>query len=203
MTKNILTLIIICNLYIYEVNAQFIEIKKVTAVSENKVDKRQAIILPMILESSLVIKNSIDNVIDPSFLTKRGKYSYLLDSSKPLSNLKNNKTFSREANQGVFILDALEDLELNRNDSLRVVLVGASKRIMITDGSFIIKFNNMNNRIKFSKDYELEVVQEFPTHTVYKSSGFLGINDLLDRINQDERVIGIEINLLDPDLKTN
>ena len=95
---------------------------------------------------------------------------------------------------------ALDD---TNKEKLRVVLVGTNEKVMFTDGSFVISFKDKSYQSKFSEDYNLEEVQQFPDFTSFKSKDFNGINNLLKRINQDPRISFIELNLIDPDLKTN
>ena len=202
MKKNILPLIIVFNLYICEANAQFIEIKKEKAVLENKVIiTKDPKILPFIVENSIAIESSLRNEIFGSSLIKKGKFAYVLDAPMLLSNI-NNKQDTIELSDNDNTLNLLS-FEFDTNKKLKVALIGKSKKIMITNGSFIVEFKDINDQNKFSEDYDLIVIQKSPKYITFKSKTFSGINDLIKTINQDTRVNSIELNLIDPDLKTN
>jgi len=203
MKKITFTLAFIISFYSSNINAQFIEIKKEKVFPVERVAKSQKDI-PLILENSVIIKSAKQSIKNLETITTRGKFSYSLEPltakliapQSALSNL-GNELQENLPNNSLIELGPID------KENLKVVIVGSSKRVMITDGSFVVSFVNKNDQSKFSKDYDLEKLQQFPDFTSFKSKDFSGINDLLKRINQDSRISSLELNLIDPDIKTN
>ena len=203
MKKITFTLAFIISFYSSNINAQFIEIKKEKVFPVERVAKSQKDI-PLILENSVIIKSAKQSIKNLDTITTRGDFSYSLEPltvkliapQSALSNL-GNELQENLPNNSLIELGPID------KENLKVVIVGSSKRVMITDGSFVVSFVNKNDQSKFSKDYDLEKLQQFPDFTSFKSKDFSGINDLLKRINQDSRISSLELNLIDPDIKTN
>lgn len=206
MNKYIFALTIILSFYTIDINAQFIEIKKEKVVLDNKPAVTQKV-LPSVIEDSIVIKSAKNNIQELPKVRTRGKYSYLLEPlTDPLIDIV-QKNSSMTNIDGLIDTSSLYSstvaLDDTNKEKLRVVLVGTNEKVMFTDGSFVISFKDKSYQSKFSEDYNLEEVQQFPDFTSFKSKDFNGINNLLKRINQDPRISFIELNLIDPDLKTN
>ena len=184
-------------------NSQFIEIKKEKVFPVEQIAKSQKEI-PLILENSVIIKSAKQSIKNLEAITTRGKFSYSLEPltakliapQNALSNL-GNELQDNLTNNSLLELGPID------KENLKVVIVGSSKRVMITDGSFVVSFVNKNDQNEFSKDYDLEKLQEFPDFISFKPKDFSEINDLLKRINQDSRISFLELNLIDPDIRTN
>ena len=202
MKKITFTLAII-SFYTSSIDAQFIEIKKEKAFPAAKIAKSQKDI-PLILENSLIIKSAKQSIKNLDTITTRGDFSYSLEPltvkliapQSALSNLGNELQENLPNN-------SLVELGPIDKENLKVTLVGPSKKAMISDGSFLVGFINKDDQINFSTEYKLEEVQKYPDYILYRASSFNGINDLLKRINQDSRISSLELNLIDPDIKTN
>tara|TARA_B110000879_G_C10989211_1_gene438564 strand:+ start:251 stop:883 length:633 start_codon:yes stop_codon:yes gene_type:complete len=206
-TKNINIfplLIILTLLYPGDVNGQVFKVKKEKAVVLDKVITSQRDI-PMVVETSMVFENAEKAVRDLDAVMTSGKYSYSMDklTLDPLSSSRKN--FSSK-DSGLDIISANgRSVELNLivKENLRVAIVGNSKRIMLTDGSFALRFVDNKDRNKFAQDYDLELVQEFPDFNSYKLKDFSQINDLMKTIGQDPRISLFELSLIDPNRTTN
>ena len=202
MKKITFTLAII-SFYTSSIDAQFIEIKKEKAFPAAKIAKSQKDI-PLILENSVIIKSAKQSIKNLDTITTRGDFSYSLEPltvkliapQSALSNLGNELQENLPNN-------SLVELGPIDKENLKVTLVGPSKKAMISDGSFLVGFINKDDQINFSTEYKLEEVQKYPDYILYRASSFNGINDLLKRINQDSRISFLELNLIDPDIKTN
>ena len=202
MKKITFTLAII-SFYTSSIDAQFIEIKKEKAFPAAKIAKSQKDI-PLILENSVIIKSAKQSIKNLDTITTRGDFSYSLEPltvkliapQSALSNL-GNELQENLPNNSVIELGPID------KENLKVTLVGPSKKAMISDGSFLVGFINKDDQINFSTEYKLEEVQKYPDYILYRASSFNGINDLLKRINQDSRISSLELNLIDPDIKTN
>ena len=202
MKKITFTLAII-SFYTSSIDAQFIEIKKEKAFPAAKIAKSQKDI-PLILENSVIIKSAKQSIKNLDTITTRGDFSYSLEPltvkliapQSALSNL-GNELQENLPNNSVIELGPID------KENLKVTLVGPSKKAMISDGSFLVGFINKDDQINFSTEYKLEEVQKYPDYILYRASSFNGINDLLKRINQDSRISFLELNLIDPDIKTN
>jgi len=202
MKKITFTLAII-SFYTSSIDAQFIEIKKEKAFPAAKIAKSQKDI-PLILENSVIIKSAKQGIKNLDTITTRGDFSYSLEPltvkliapQSALSNL-GNELQENLPNNSVIELGPID------KENLKVTLVGPSKKAMISDGSFLVGFINKDDQINFSTEYKLEEVQKYPDYILYRASSFNGINDLLKRINQDSRISSLELNLIDPDIKTN
>ena len=202
MKKITFTLAII-SFYTSSIDAQFIEIKKEKAFPAAKIAKSQKDI-PLILENSVIIKSAKQSIKNLDTITTRGDFSYSLEPltvkliapQSALSNLGNELQENLPNN-------SLVELGPIDKENLKVTLVGPSKKAMISDGSFLVGFINKDDQINFSTEYKLEEVQKYPDYILYRASSFNGINDLLKRINQDSRISSLELNLIDPDIKTN
>jgi hypothetical protein len=204
MNKNILALLLFFSLFAFDMNAQFIEIKKEKAVLVHKTEITQRI-MPSIIEDSIVIKDANNNIRNLSTVTTSGEYSY---SFKPLtvtlinSTQKNSSEGNIDSEEVLFSSSSI-NLKGDNKENLRIALIGTSKKVMLTDGSFFVKFKDNKDQNKFSQDYELEVNQELPDFTFYKLKNFNGMNKLINKINQDPRIGYIELNLIDPNITTN
>tara|TARA_B110000879_G_scaffold187245_1_gene249024 strand:- start:54 stop:668 length:615 start_codon:yes stop_codon:yes gene_type:complete len=204
MNKNILALLLFFSLFAFDMNAQFIEIKKEKAVLVHKTEITQRI-MPSIIEDSIVIKDANNNIRNLSTVTTSGEYSY---SFKPLtvtlinSTQKNSSEGDIDSEEVLFSSSSINSKGDNK-ENLRIALIGTSKKVMLTDGSFFVKFKDNKDQNKFSQDYELEVNQELPDFTFYKLKNFNGMNKLINKINQDPRIGYIELNLIDPNITTN
>jgi hypothetical protein len=205
MKKNILSLIMIFSISSLEVNAELIEVKKQKAfILDDKTSLNiNNIVLPQIIEDSVVIKEASKDFIKLKSLKVSGEYAYSLMKLNLLPNSKNKNALSLYGPQEVGIQEPNLNSSYLLKDDLRIVLDGPYKKILISNGSFIIRFKKNTNKNKFLQDYNIEKSIEFPDFTSYKAKTFNGINDLLDNISKDKRVDTIELDLIDPSIRPN
>ena len=205
MKKNILGLIIIFSVNSLDVNAQAIEVKKQKA--SILVDKTSLnisnVLLPQIIEDSVVVKKASKDFIKLKSLEVSGEYAYSLRELNLSPNTKNKNTISLNGIQGDGSKESDADSNYLLKNDLRVVLVGPYKKVFISNGSFIIRFNKNIDKNKFLEDYNIEKSTDFPNFTSYKAKTFYRINDLLDDISKDERVDIVELDLIDPSIRPN
>jgi len=102
MKKNILGLIIIFSVNSLDVNAQAIEVKKQKA--SILVDKTSLnisnVLLPQIVENSVVVKKASKDFIKLKSLEVSGEYAYSLRELNLSPNTKNKNTISLNGIQG-------------------------------------------------------------------------------------------------------
>ena len=199
MHKKIFSLIIIFGLFSFEIKSDLLETKKEKAVAIKKLFTLKENV-PTIYENSVVIKKAPQQLVAINEFDYRGDYAYSLKPIEPQnkkSNLSNNLL---KLNQNI---QNNSDTKLNPfiQDDLRIVIMGPDKKVMISNGSFIIRFNDKLNQKKFQDDYNLSLEQEFPDFVIFKANSFLGINNLLNQINNDLRINYLELNLLDPNIQ--
>ena len=207
MKKNILGLIVIFSINSLDVNAKTIEVKKQKA--SMLVDKTSLNIsnvsLPKIIEDSVVVKKASKDFIKLKSLEVSGEYAYSLRELNLSPNTKNKSTIPLSLNEIQAESSRKSNADSNyllKND-LRVVLVGPYKKVLISNGAFIIRFNKNVDKNKFLQDYDIEKRTDFPDFTSYKAKTFYKINELLDDIFQDERVDTVELDLIDPTIRPN
>ena len=151
MKKNILGLIIIFSVNSLDVNAQAIEVKKQKA--SILVDKTSLnisnVLLPQIIEDSVVVKKASKDFIKLKSLEVSGEYAYSLRELNLSPNTKNKNTISLNGIQGEGSKESDADSNYLLKNDLRVVLVGPYKKVFISNGSFIIRFNKNIDKNKF------------------------------------------------------
>jgi hypothetical protein len=79
--------------------------------------------------------------------------------------------------------------------------MGPDKNVMISNGSFIVRFHNKLYQEEFQDDYNLVLQQEFPDFIIFKANSFYGINNLLKQISSDRRINYLQLNLIDPNIQ--
>ena len=196
MYKKIFSLIIIFGLFSFEIKSDLLKAKKEKAVAINKIySPRKSI--PDIYENSVVFKKVPQQVIDESQFNSRGDYAYSLKPIKlgnKSSSIPNDLFKSNQTN-------SIDRLNSFIEDDLRVVIMGPGQKIMMSNGSFIVRFIDKQDKNIFRDDYNLIITQEFPDFVIFKANSFLGINNLLNQINNDLRINYLELNLLDPNIQ--
>ena len=72
------------------------------------------------------------------------------------------------------------------------------KNYLVSDGSFVVFFKNSSDIKQFNLDYNLLPKYEMPNANTYKSDNFKTLQDLIDMLENDERVKSVELDLIDP-----
>ena len=137
-----------------------------------------------ILEESIAIPN-IDN----------------LYSSIKNINVLGNFVFENEAAELVISkLETISGLVVKQEEltKYKVAYNKSNNSYKISDGSIVISFNGSEDSFSFGKEYNLTLKYNFPNTPVYKTTNFLGINDLIKELRQDGRVKSVNFDLIDP-----
>jgi len=196
MYRKIFSLMLIFGLFSFEIKSDLLKAKKEKAVAVNKIYSPRKNV-PNIYESSVVFKKAPQQVINENQFNSRGDYAYSLKPIKlesKSSSIPNDLLKSNQAN-------SIDRLNSFIEDDLRVVIMGPGQKVMMSNGSFIVRFNDKKDKNIFRNDYNLILTQEFPDFVIFKANSFLGINNLLDQINNDLRINYLELNLLDPNIQ--
>lgn len=196
MYRKIFSLMLIFGLFSFEIKSDLLKAKKEKAVAVNKIYSPRKNV-PNIYENSVVFKKAPQQVINENQFNSRGDYAYSLKPIKlenKSSSIPNDLLKSNQAN-------SIDRLNSFIEDDLRVVIMGPGKKVMMSNGSFIVRFNDKKDKNIFRNDYNLILTQEFPDFVIFKANSFLGINNLLDQINNDLRINYLELNLLDPNIQ--
>lgn len=196
MYRKIFSLMLIFGLFSFEIKSDLLKAKKEKAVAVNKIYSPRKNV-PNIYENSVVFKKAPQQVINENQFNSRGDYAYSLKPIKlenKSSSIPNDLLKSNQAN-------SIDRLNSFIEDDLRVVIVGPGQKVMMSNGSFIVRFNDKKDKNIFRNDYNLILTQEFPDFVIFKANSFLGINNLLDQINNDLRINYLELNLLDPNIQ--
>tara|TARA_Y100000389_G_scaffold204188_1_gene255458 strand:- start:48 stop:653 length:606 start_codon:yes stop_codon:yes gene_type:complete len=199
MYKKILSLLIIFGLFSFEIKSDSIEVKKEKAVAIEKLLTSKKII-PTIYEDSVVIKKAPQQLVTANEFDSRGDYAYSLE---PI------KSQDKKSNLSINLLKSNQDIQSNSvvrlnsfiQDDLRVVIMGPDENVMISNGSFIVRFHSKLNQKEFQDDYNLILQQEFPDFIIFKANSFYGINNLLKQISSDTRISFLQLNLIDPNIQ--
>lgn len=196
MYRKIFSLMLIFGLFSFEIKSDLLKAKKEKAVTVNKIYSPRKNV-PNIYENSVVFKKAPQQVINENQFNSRGDYAYSLKPIKlenKSSSIPNDLLKSNQAN-------SIDRLNSFIEDDLRVVIMGPGQKVMMSNGSFIVRFNDKKDKNIFRNDYNLILTQEFPDFVIFKANSFLGINNLLDQINNDLRINYLELNLLDPNIQ--
>lgn len=196
MYRKIFSLMLIFGLFSFEIKSDLLKAKKEKAVAVNKIYSPRKNV-PNIYENSVVFKKAPQHVINENQFNSRGDYAYSLKPIKlenKSSSIPNDLLKSNQAN-------SIDRLNSFIEDDLRVVIMGPGQKVMMSNGSFIVRFNDKKDKNIFRNDYNLILTQEFPDFVIFKANSFLGINNLLDQINNDLRINYLELNLLDPNIQ--
>jgi len=187
---------LIFGLFSFEIKSDLLKAKKEKAVAVNKIYSPRKNV-PNIYENSVVFKKAPQQVINENQFNSRGDYAYSLKPIKlenKSSSIPNDLLKPNQAN-------SIDRLNSFIEDDLRVVIMGPGQKVMMSNGSFIVRFNDKKDKNIFRNDYNLILTQEFPDFVIFKANSFLGINNLLDQINNDLRINYLELNLLDPNIQ--
>ena len=85
---------------------------------------------------------------------------------------------------------------------LKVAMLEGLNRKYFTDGSILITLNNTADAENFALDYNLQFIQKFSQSIHFKPSSLDDINERVRDMAKDERVQNVELNLMDPYIKT-
>ena len=85
---------------------------------------------------------------------------------------------------------------------LKVAMLEGLNRKYFTDGSILITLNNTADAENFAVDYNLQFIQKFSKSIHFKPSSLDDINERVRDMAKDGRVQNIELNLMDPYIKT-
>lgn len=138
---------------------------------------------PIILIDSIVIKNKNNLFDNVPGTTKVGNFIF----EKKSNNLK--EALLKTNNQSINYSDS--------DARFRLVEI-KGKNDLITDGSFIVFFNNSLDKEQFNFDYNLIPKYEMPTATSYRSNNFETLQTFLITLKDDKRVKLVELDLIDP-----
>ena len=76
------------------------------------------------------------------------------------------------------------------------------KKNMVSDGGFIVEFKNISDKEQFNIDFSLVSKFESSNRSIYFSKGFNGLDVLIKDMRSDSRVLSVELNLIDPNIKS-
>jgi len=76
------------------------------------------------------------------------------------------------------------------------------KKNMVSDGGFIVEFKNISDKEQFNIDFSLVSKFESSNRSIYFSKGFNGLDELINDMRSDSRVLSVELNLIDPYIKS-
>ena len=76
------------------------------------------------------------------------------------------------------------------------------KKNMVSDGGFIVEFKNISDKEQFNIDFSLVSKFESSNRSIYFSKGFNGLDELINDMRSDSRVLSVELNLIDPNIKS-
>ena len=160
--------------------------KDTTTPSKNNVTKEFKI-LPSdknkleILHNSFIISNPSDEIKNIPGIILNKKFAFIKDAK--LVDLGNIK----------------EPL-----DSLRIVNYKNKNSFMLSDSSIIINFSKEVDYSIFAKNYNLTLLQTLPgiNAATYKGSSFSELEKLLSTLREDSKVKYVNLNLINPFIKT-
>ena len=89
-------------------------------------------------------------------------------------------------------------------DSLRIVNYKNKNSFMLSDSSIIINFSKEVDYSIFAKNYNLTLLQTLPgiNAATYKGSSFSELEKLLSTLREDSKVKYVNLNLINPFIKT-
>lgn len=139
----------------------------------------------IIIDSKIKSIESIEDSIDPL----KG-VSFNLDK-------RVNKLNKKLTNQNV-------DNELTLQPGEYIQIKGIDNRILLFDGSFLIKFNTFPNLQNFAISNELEFVSNLSDISVgvFKVKNISELQFKIDSIKDDDNIISIQLNTIDPNLQS-
>ena len=184
---SILFLIFISSNFIAVVNAQSIN-KVVSSVLNNSIDvETTESVKPKILLDSTVIIDEFNMFGDIEGVSRIGKFVFEKDIGNLALEVPKNTPMSSSVNS------------LEKNYKLVEM---PSKELLITDGSFIVTFNNSFDKDQFTSDYNLnanlQTQLQIPGTGIYRWSQIGTLEALMNNLRNDPRVFKVELNLINP-----
>lgn len=184
---SILFLIFISSNFIAVVNAQSIN-KVVSSVLNNSIDvETTESVKPKILLDSTVIIDEFNMFGDIEGVSRIGKFVFEKDIGNLALEVPKNTPMSSSVNS------------LEKNYKLVEM---PSKELLITDGSFIVTFNNSFDKDQFTSDYNLnanlQTQLQIPGTGIYRWSQIGTLEALMNNLRNDPRVLKVELNLINP-----
>ena len=170
MNKNILALLLFFSLFAFDMNAQFIEIKKEKAVLVHKTVITQRI-MPSIIEDSIVIKDANNNIRNLSTVTTSGEYSY---SFKPLtvtlinSTQKNSSEGNIDPEEVLFSSSSI-NLKGDNKENLRIVET-LNFALLHSTGSYIARMDGDDISLPDRIEKQLQFLKAFPEYDLVGSN---------------------------------
>jgi len=140
---------------------------------------------PLILMDSVVIADRQDIYAGISGSAKLGIFRYELAPGSLASELAQAQAQSAGSSN---------DMEL------RLVAVPGNS-YFVSDGSFTVTFRHSADVQQFTSDYDLNPRFESPKAISYFSRGFVGLDELISNIRADERVLTLELDLINPHIR--
>ena len=157
--------------------------------------------LNTIEQNDLIIKKNEDSLIEKydsnqKILIDSLVYPFEQEASSEGFEKLGNFLFKLNStkNSDEYLNDVNEDRKI-----FKLVEIGNGK-YMIADGSFIIEFQGNTDRQKFNEEYSIIPKYEMGTRTAYQPLGFEDLDEVLKRLNADNRVISFELDLIDPNI---
>lgn len=184
---SILFLIFISSNFIAVVNAQSIN-KVVSSVLNNSIEvETTESVKPKILLDSTVIIDEFNMFGDIEGVSRIGKFVF----EKDIGNL------GLEVPKNTPMSSSINSLEKNYK-----LVEMPSKELLITDGSFIVTFNNSFDKDQFTSDYNLnanlQTQLQIPGTGIYRWSQIGTLEALMNNLRNDPRVLKVELNLINP-----
>lgn len=184
---SILFLIFISSNFIAVVNAQSIN-KVVSSVLNNSIEvETTESVKPKILLDSTVIIDEFNMFGDIEGVSRIGKFVF----EKDIGNL------ALEVPKNTPMSSSISSLEKNYK-----LVEMPSKELLITDGSFIVTFNNSFDKDQFTSDYNLnanlQTQLQIPGTGIYRWSQIGTLEALMNNLRNDPRVLKVELNLINP-----
>ena len=184
---SILFLIFISCNFIAVVNAQSIN-KVVSSVLNNSIEvETTESVKPKILLDSTVIIDEFNMFGDIEGVSRIGKFVFEKDIGNLALEVPKNTPMSSSVNS------------LEKKYKLVEM---PSKELLITDGSFIVTFNNSFDKDQFTSDYNLnanlQTQLQIPGTGIYRWSQIGTLEALMNNLRNDPRVLKVELNLINP-----
>jgi len=157
--------------------------------------------LNTIEQNDLIIKNNEDSQIEKYDSNQKiliNSLVYPFEQEANTEGFKKLGNFLYKLNTIKNSNEYLNDITENRK-IFKLVETGRGK-YMIADSSFIIEFQGNTDRQKFNEDYSIIPKYEMGTRTAYQPLGFENLDQILKRLNADNRVISFELDLIDPNI---
>ena len=190
------------SLFLLSINLVLLISNELNAQIERKIIPSNNIEIVEVNSSEIIVINEEENLSKKNNSKKPLLYKKV-DVSKIIIPSQNRtiETNLRKLNSNFERDSQYNSLELETNQFIEII--GVDKRPKLFNGSLLIKFNNMPNLEAYAESNNLLLIKNLSDINVgvFKLKNILDIQIKLDNLQNDNNIVTIDLDTIDPFLK--